>query len=504
MKHNNHLHQLIKSLNKSEKRHYKIAANLYSTKGEHSQLVQLFDAINAQEDEYKEEKILRKFKDQLFAQHLPSLKAKLEEQIVESLETITPANISIEMQIRRWLNQSEIFLTKGLVQQAQIRLQKAKQKAEKYEHIKLLLHTLAIELRITPSNEFEKQRELAERIKSLSLLLSNFIDYFLDAQEVAKCVHEWGHGAEYKALLATLMSLERYQNPSTQILFHAQRYVLNLYINYNINIQNTTMAAKYNEELINLWDDYKWFKKLNPSSYIGNCISYANLLSTHLANFVESNHYLSRAEELLKQQNNKLDWYERRQYNIWGQQLSNYFYLQQWQNFDDLLAKFMAYRGQESESFKGLFLSFCFRSTLQLYALNRHNEAVDWLQYIINQRPKGTLLRANVIESSYVLLFIIYVEQKQFELLEPIFQAAYRFFYKNGHIQHIEGLMLGFMRKITKEAYSINLNSYYQELWQKIQNTDTTQDNYVFFKMWLESKISKQPFLSLYLTIKQQ
>ena len=101
MKHNNHLHQLIKSLNKSEKRHYKIVANLYSTKNEHSQLVQLFDAINAQEEEYNEDKILRKFKDELFAQHLPSLKAKLEEQILESLESTTPANISIEMQIHK-------------------------------------------------------------------------------------------------------------------------------------------------------------------------------------------------------------------------------------------------------------------------------------------------------------------------------------------------------------------------------------------------------------------
>ena len=169
---------------KPQKRHYKIVANLYSTKNEHSQLVQLFDAINAQEEEYNEDKILRKFKDELFAQHLPSLKAKLEEQILESLESTTPANISIEMQIRRWLNQCEIFLTKGLIQQAQIRLQKAKQKAEKYEHIKLLLHTLAIELRITASNEFEKQRELAQRIQSLSLLLSSFIDYFLNTHNL--------------------------------------------------------------------------------------------------------------------------------------------------------------------------------------------------------------------------------------------------------------------------------------------------------------------------------
>lgn len=504
MKHNNHLHQLIKSLNKSEKRHYKIVANLYSTKNEHSQLVQLFDAINAQEEEYNEDKILRKFKDELFAQHLPSLKAKLEEQILESLESTTPANISIEMQIRRWLNQCEIFLTKGLIQQAQIRLQKAKQKAEKYEHIKLLLHTLAIELRITASNEFEKQRELAQRIQSLSLLLSSFIDYFLDAQEVAKCVHQWGQGAEYKALLATLIPLERYQNPPTQMLFHTQRYIINLHINYNISIQNIAVAAKYSEQLITLWDEYKWFKKLNPSSYIGNCISYANLLSTHLANFEESNRYLSCAEELLNQQNSKLDWYERRQYNIWGQQQSNYFYLQKWQNFNDLLAKFTAYRGQESEPFKSLFLSFCFDSTLQLYALNRHNEAVDWLQYIINQREKGILLRANVIESSYVLLFIIYFEQKQFELLEHTFQAAYRFFYKNGHVQHIEGLILSFMRKIIKEFYYIKLYSYYQELWKKTELFDDTQDSYVFFKIWLKSKINKQSFLSLYLAIKQQ
>ena len=164
----------------------------------------------------------------------------------------------------------------------------------------------------------------------------------------------------------------------------------------------------------------------------------------------------------------------------------------------------MAYRGRESESSKGLFLSLCFHSTLQLYALNRHNEAIDWLQYIINQREKGILLRANVIESSYVLLFIIYFEQKKFELLEPIFQAAYRFFYKNGHIQHFEGLILSFMRKITKEFHSIKLNNYYQELWRKVKTIDEIQSNYAFFNILIKSNVNKQYFLSLYLAIKQQ
>ena len=60
------------------------------------------------------------------------------------------------------------------------------------------------------------------------------------------------------------------------------------------------------------------------------------------------------------------------------------------------------------------------------------------------------------------------------------------------------------MRKIIKEFYYIKLNNYYQELWEKTELFDDTQDSYVFFKIWLKSKINKQSFLSLYLAIKQQ
>ena len=63
-----HLHSLIKSLTKQEKRYFKLFAQRH-TSGKENQYLKLFDAIDAQEV-YKEDAIKKKFSKEKFVKQL--------------------------------------------------------------------------------------------------------------------------------------------------------------------------------------------------------------------------------------------------------------------------------------------------------------------------------------------------------------------------------------------------------------------------------------------------
>src|ERR1700712_579237 len=89
------LFQLIKSLEKSEKRNFKLYANR-NAGGEELKSVQLFDALDKM-DEYDEAALLRR-NETIKKQQLSNLKAHLYKQILSSLRLINDeTNIDIQL-----------------------------------------------------------------------------------------------------------------------------------------------------------------------------------------------------------------------------------------------------------------------------------------------------------------------------------------------------------------------------------------------------------------------
>ncbi|MBE0663038.1 MAG: hypothetical protein IH597_11290 [Bacteroidales bacterium] len=80
------LFQLIKSLTKEEKRHFKLYVNKYTGSRENNYIT-LFNAIDKQES-YDEDAIKKQFKDRLFIKQLTVTKHYLQKQIIKSLQNL--------------------------------------------------------------------------------------------------------------------------------------------------------------------------------------------------------------------------------------------------------------------------------------------------------------------------------------------------------------------------------------------------------------------------------
>src|SRR6476660_6281744 len=120
------LFQLIHSLEKSEKRHFKLYIKRSSAK-EDLKIVQLFDAVDRLQD-YDEKTLLKKLpgteKRQLY-----NLKTHLYKEILASLRLLKSAE-SIDLQLNEQFDYAHILYKKGLFLQSLRLLDKAKEIAK--------------------------------------------------------------------------------------------------------------------------------------------------------------------------------------------------------------------------------------------------------------------------------------------------------------------------------------------------------------------------------------
>ena len=132
----NNLFELIKSLNKSEKRYFKVFSSRH-TIGEENGYIKLFDYIEKMEI-YDEEILFSDFKGQPLLNKFSITKARLYNNILKSLDSFY-SGTSIDAQIFRQIHSADILFNKGLYNQAEKILVSDEKKAEKYERFFMLM-----------------------------------------------------------------------------------------------------------------------------------------------------------------------------------------------------------------------------------------------------------------------------------------------------------------------------------------------------------------------------
>ena len=158
------LFQLMKSLEKSEKRNFKLFVKRNSS-SEDLKIVQLFDALDKM-NEYDE--AILKEKQVISKQQLSNIKAHLYKQILSSLRIIKDEN-NIDIQLHEQMDHARILYNKGLYLQSLKVLDRMKEMAKNYNQLTYLQQVLFFEKKIealfitrsmqeTAQNNFRKNR----------------------------------------------------------------------------------------------------------------------------------------------------------------------------------------------------------------------------------------------------------------------------------------------------------------------------------------------------------
>src|ERR1700743_3389508 len=154
------LFQLIKSLEKSEKRNFKLYIKRNSS-SEDLKSIQLFDALDKME-EYDEVQLLNKNKN-LRKQQLSNAKAHLYREILSSLRLIRQEE-NIDIQLHEQLDYARILYNKGLYLQSLKRLDRIKEMAKAHNQVTFLLQVLFFEKTIESLHITRSMQDRADQL----------------------------------------------------------------------------------------------------------------------------------------------------------------------------------------------------------------------------------------------------------------------------------------------------------------------------------------------------
>lgn len=181
------LFQLVKSLEKSEKRHFKLYINRSSGK-EELRITQLLDALDKME-EYDERLLLKKLAP-ITKPQLANLKTHLYKQLLASLRLLKTAE-NVDLQLSEQLDYARLLYNKGLKHQSLKFLEKAKEMAKNNHKFNFLAQVISLEKKIETLHITRSSQEKVEALAEESREITGHIDRVSRLSSLALQLYRW-------------------------------------------------------------------------------------------------------------------------------------------------------------------------------------------------------------------------------------------------------------------------------------------------------------------------
>ncbi|WEK37923.1 MAG: hypothetical protein P0Y53_10470 [Candidatus Pseudobacter hemicellulosilyticus] len=491
------LFQLIHSLEKSEKRNFKLYVNRNSS-SEDLKIVQLFDALDKME-EYDEALLLQKNKG-IKKQQLSNMKAALYKQVLSSLRLIKDENIDI--QLHEQMDYARILYNKGLYLQSLKMLDRMKEQARTYHQHTYLLQVLFFEKKIEALHITRSMEDRAQ-------LLTNEVDevnarliMIGKLSNLSLLLYSWyinnGHARNAKDELAIASFFEHnYPLGADESKgFYERLYRYQSYCWYAFIRQDLLLYYRNTQKWVDLFTGNPHMIEVETAHYIKGL---HNLLSAHfdLQNYQKFNETLSvfeafsHSRTVLHNDNNRIQTFV----YLHLSKINKYFMegiftegLKLVPAIEEKLAEYRLYLDRHR------VLVFYYKFASLYFGSAQYEKAIDYLNKIINWKVD---LRTDLQCYSRLLHLIAHYELGNYDLLEYLFKSVYRFMSKMGNLSVVEEEIFAFLRRsfhLTPKDLKSAFEKLLNELKQHERNRfETRAFMYLDIISWLESKIGNVP-----------
>src|SRR5215204_4641776 len=288
---------LIKSLEKSEKRNFKLYVKRNSG-DEDLKIVQLFDALDKM-NEYDEALLLKKTKT-LKKQQLSNIKAHLYKQILSSLRLIKDDS-NIDIQLHEQMDHARILYNKGLYLQSLKVLDRMKETARAHNQVTYLLQVLFFEKKIEALHITRSMQDRADRLTSEVDEVNKRLVLISKLSNLALQLYSWyiknGHARNEKDEKAITSFFEDHlpSDSDSGKGFYEKLYLYQSYCWYAFIRQDFLMYYRYTQKWVELFEKEPFMIEVETAHYIKGM---HNLLSAHfdLKNYKKFNEVLQRFE----------------------------------------------------------------------------------------------------------------------------------------------------------------------------------------------------------------
>src|ERR1700761_8833232 len=441
------LFQLIKSLEKSEKRNFKLYMKRNSG-SEELKSVQLFDALDKME-EYDEVQLLKKNKN-LLKQQLSNAKAHLYREILSSLRLIRNEE-NVDIQLHEQLDFARMLYNKGLYLQSLKTLDRIKENARAHNQVTFLLQVLFFEKTIESLHITRSMQDRADQLAGEVDRVNDQLRLISQLSNLSLELYSWyirnGVARNKKDEVAVQEFFEKNLpvDLSGSTGFYERLYQYQSFCWYAFIRQDFLLYYRYTQKWVDLFGKEPFMLVIETSQYIKGM---HNLLSAHfdLLNDQKFRETLKlfedfSASELVENNvNNRIQTFV----YLYISKLNQHFIDG---TFTEGLTLVPYIEGKLKEYWIYLdrhrILVFYYKIACLYFGSGDYGNTIEYLTKIINW--KGDL-RTDLQCYSRLLHLIAHYELGNFEILDHLIKSVYRFMAKMQNLSIVEEEIFKFLR----------------------------------------------------------
>jgi len=489
------LFQLVKSLEKSEKRNFKLYVKR-NTDTEDLKIIQLFDALDKMTD-YDEAQLLKKTRS-IKKQQLSNIKAHLYKQILSSLRLIKEED-NIDIRLHEQMDHARILYNKGLYLQSLKVLERLKETARSYQQLTFLQQALFFEKKIETLYITRSMQDRADKLSEESDAVNSQLALVNKLSNLSLQLYSWyirhGHARNERDVKSVETFFEKNLPGEAEQAkgFYERLYLYQSYVWYAFIRQDFLQYYRYAQKWVDLFSAFPGLLKVETASYIKgmhNLMGAQFNLMKHdkLAQSIKQFELFVRQKHLEENENNRILAYQ----YLYAARINLYF-LQGTFTKGLRLVPFL----EEMLKEYGLYLDthrvlvFYYKIASLYFGSGNNEKAIDYLNRIINQ--KGDL-RTDLQCYARLLHLIAHYELGNFDLLEYLIKSVYRYMAKMENLSKVEEEMFAFLRR-SFHVGAHALKPEFEKLLVKLKKyegnpVEARAFTYLDVISWLESKIS--------------
>lgn len=488
---------LIKSLEKAEKRNFKLYVRR-NKGGEDLKIVQLFDALDKLQ-EYDENQLLKN--KSLKKPQLSNIKAHLYREILSSLRILKDTDY-LDLQLQEQMAFARILYNKGLYLQALKMLDRMKENARHYNQFTYLMQALFFEKKIESLHITRSMQDRADVLTTEAEQANQKLVRISRLSNLALQLYSWyirnGNARNENEAAALREFFENHLPKNANRLqgFYERLYLYQSYCWYAFILQDWLLYYRYTNKWVDLFRTDPHMIPVETAVYIK---SVHNLLNAHfgLRNYKKFNKALDEFREFAASELVETNDNNRIQTFVYLHiALINKHFLEG--TFTEGL-KLVEYINEKLEEYslyldRHRILVFHYKIASLYFGSGDYGKAIDHLNLIINRKVD---LRTDLQCYARLLHLIAHYELGNYELIEYLARSVYRFMAKMEHLSIVEKDILEFLRNSFRISKS-QLKSEFVKLVAKLKEQEnnpleTRAFSYLDIISWLESKISGMP-----------
>ena len=491
------LFQLVQSLEKSEKRHFKLYIKRSSAR-EDLKIVQLFDAL-ATMKEYDEKVLLKKLPGVQKPQ-LANLKTHLYKQLLASLRLLKVTD-SLDLQLNEQFDYAHILYKKGLFQQSIRILDRVKEVAKTHQKFNFLTQVIALEKRIEGLHITQSMQDRVLELAVEANNVSRHIDEVSRLSNLSLLMFSWftrnGHARNEKDEAGVRKFMQEHLPPHAHEAtgFYEKMYLYQSYCWYAFIRQDFLQYYRYAQKWIDLFDANPLMIRVETSHYIKG-LHY--LLNAHfdLRNHREFDSTLKKFEDFAatsrvqEHDNFRIQTFV----YISTARINQHFMMGTFREGLKIVPEI-----EEKMEEYALFLDphrvmvLNYKIATLYFGSEDFSTCIDYLQKIMNEPGE---LRTDLQCYARLLHLLAHYELDNMELMEYLSRSVYRFMARMENLTVIEQEIFKFLRKslsVTKKEIRTELEKFLQKVKHLEKNRfETRAFAYLDIISWLESKVSRK------------